>query len=80
MRTAALNRLRNTWRHASVVRFYQPRVPGQQAVVEPSPEHVAIVSALARVGREEREVVVLHYLADRGSPTSPGNWGSLKAR
>ena len=66
VRTAALNRLRNTWRHASVVRLYQPKVPGPQAPVEPSPEHVAIVTALALVGREEREVVVLHYLADLG--------------
>jgi DNA-directed RNA polymerase specialized sigma24 family protein len=64
VRTAALNRLRNTWRHASVVSLYQPKVPGPQSPVEPSPEHVAIVTALARVGRHEREVVVLHYLAD----------------
>ena len=33
VRTAALNRLRNTWRHASVVRLYQPKVPRQQAPV-----------------------------------------------
>jgi RNA polymerase sigma-70 factor (ECF subfamily) len=66
VRTAALNRLRNTWRHASVVKLYQPKVPGPQAPVEPSPEHVAIVTALAQVGRHEREVVVLHYLADLG--------------
>jgi hypothetical protein len=37
VRTAALNRLRNTWRHASVVRLYQPKLPGPQAPVEPSP-------------------------------------------
>ena len=66
VRTAALNRQRNTWRHASVVSLYQPKVPGPQSPVEPSPEHVAIVTALARVGRHEREVVVLHYLADLG--------------
>jgi RNA polymerase sigma-70 factor (ECF subfamily) len=66
VRTAALNRLRNAWRHASVVRLYQPKVPGPRSPVEPSPDHVAIVTALARVDREEREVVVLHYLADLG--------------
>jgi RNA polymerase sigma-70 factor (ECF subfamily) len=66
LRTAALNRLRNRWRHASVVRLYQARVPGPQAQVEPSPEHVAIVTALKEVDRKEREVVVLHYLADLG--------------
>ena len=41
VRTAALNRLRNTWRHASVVKLYRPKVPGPQTPVEPSPEHVA---------------------------------------
>jgi RNA polymerase sigma-70 factor (ECF subfamily) len=34
--------------------------------VEPSPEYVAIVTALKEVDRKEREVVVLHYLADLG--------------
>jgi RNA polymerase sigma-70 factor (ECF subfamily) len=66
VRTAALNRLRNRWRHASVVRLYQAKVPGPQAPVEPSPEHVAIVTALRGVDPKEREVVVLHYLADLG--------------
>ena len=37
VRTAALNRLRNTWRHASVVRLYQRKVPGPQAPVSPVP-------------------------------------------
>ena len=79
VRTAALNRLRNTWRHASVVRLYQQKVPGPQAPVEPSPEHVAIVTALALVGREEREVVVLHYLADLGIAEVAREPGSPRA-
>ena len=66
MRTAALNRLRSGWRHAAVVRKYQPRVPGPQVPVEVGPDHVAIVTALAQVDRDQREVVVLHYLADLG--------------
>jgi RNA polymerase sigma factor (sigma-70 family) len=66
VRTAALNRLRSGWRHASVVRKYQPRVPGPQSPVEAGPDHVAIVTALALVDRGQREVVVLHYLADLG--------------
>ena len=49
-----------------MVRLYQAKVPGPQAPVEPGPEHVAIVTALQQVGRTEREVVVLHYLADLG--------------
>jgi len=67
VRTTALNRLHHGWRHASVVRKYQPRIPGPQTPVEVGPDHVAIVTALARVDRDQREVVVLHYLADLGT-------------
>lgn len=66
LRTAALNRLRTGWRHAAVVRKYQPKVPGPQFPVEPGPEHVALVTALDQVDRDQRVVVVLHYLADLG--------------
>ena len=44
VRTVALNRLRAGWRHAAVVRKYQPAVPGPQAAVEIGPEHVAIAA------------------------------------
>jgi RNA polymerase sigma factor (sigma-70 family) len=67
LRTVALNHVRRGWRHGSVVRRYQPRVPGPQGPVEPGPEHVAIVAALAAVDADQREVVVLHHLADRGT-------------
>src|SRR5690349_1495627 len=67
IRTTALNVLRKRWRHAAVVRRYQPRVPGPQLPVEIGPEHVAIVTALAQVDDELRQVVVLHYLADLGT-------------
>ncbi len=67
LRTAAINVLRGRWRHATVVLRYQPRVPGPQVPVEIGPEHVAVVSALAQVDRDLREVVVLYYLADRGT-------------
>jgi len=67
VRTAAVNVLRGRWRHASVVLRYQSRVPGPQGPVDVGPEHVAIVTALAQVDRELREVVVLHYLADLGT-------------
>jgi RNA polymerase sigma-70 factor (ECF subfamily) len=50
-----------------VVRRYQPRVPGPQAPAEVGPEHVAIVTALAQVDVDQREAVVLHYLADLGT-------------
>ena len=67
LRTVALNRLRAGWRHAAVVRKYQPAVPGPQAAVEVGPEHVAIVAALAGLDPDQRQVVVLHYLADLGT-------------
>lgn len=64
VRTTAINHLRRRWRHAAVVRKYQPRVPGPQSPVEIGPEHVGIVTALAQVDAPLREAVVLHYLAD----------------
>jgi RNA polymerase sigma-70 factor (ECF subfamily) len=67
VRTVALNRLRSGWRHASVVRKYLGAVPGPQADVEVGPEHVAIVAALARLDYDQRQVVVLHHLADLGT-------------
>jgi RNA polymerase sigma-70 factor (ECF subfamily) len=67
LRTVALNQLRQGWRHAAVVRRYQPKVPGPQAGVDIGPEHVAIVTALAEVDDGQRQVVVLHYLADLGT-------------
>ena len=42
-------------------------MPGPQRAVEVGPEHVAIVTALAEVDPDQREVVVLHYLADLGT-------------
>jgi RNA polymerase sigma factor (sigma-70 family) len=67
VRTSALHHLHSRWRHGAVVRKYQPRVPGPQAPAEIGPEHVAIVTALAQVDSGQREVVVLHYLADLGT-------------
>jgi RNA polymerase sigma-70 factor (ECF subfamily) len=64
VRVVAINGVRHGWRHASVVRRYQAKVPGPQGPVDVGPEHVAIVTALAEVAADQREVVVLHYLAD----------------
>jgi RNA polymerase sigma-70 factor (ECF subfamily) len=64
VRVVALNRVRRGWRHSSVVRRYQAKVPGPQGHVEVGPEHVAIVTALGEVDADQREAVVLHYLAD----------------
>ena len=67
VRVVAVNRLRSGWRHAAVVRKYQSAVPGPQTPVEVGPEHVAIVTALAGLSLEQRQVVVMHYLADLGT-------------
>ena len=66
LRTVALNHQRNKWRHAKVVRRFVATVPGSQAVPELSPDHVAIVRALAELDPDQREVLVLRYLADLG--------------
>ena len=67
VRTTALHHLHSRWRHGAVVRKYQPRVPGPQPPTEIGPEYVAIVTALAQIDAGQREVVVLHYLADLGT-------------
>lgn len=64
LRTVALNHLRNGWRHRDVVRRLRDKVPGPQGQLELGPDHVAIMTALARLDRPHREVVVLHYLVD----------------
>ena len=77
IRTAALNHLRSRWRHASVVRRHQP-ASRTQVPVEVGPEHVAIVTALAQVDADQREAVVLHYLADLGTAEIAAELGSPK--
>lgn len=64
LRTVALNRLRNHWRHNTVVRRLQVHVPGPQEGLALSPDHVALVAALQHLDALSREVVVLHHLAD----------------
>jgi RNA polymerase sigma-70 factor (sigma-E family) len=67
LRTVALNRQRNSWRHAKVVRRFMTSVPGQQTIPELDPNHVALVRALAVLDLDQRTVVVLRYLADLGT-------------
>jgi RNA polymerase sigma-70 factor, ECF subfamily len=63
IRTVALHRLHRGWRHAAVVRRHQ-LAPREQPAVEVGPEHVALVTALKALDPHQREVVVLHHLAD----------------
>jgi RNA polymerase sigma-70 factor, ECF subfamily len=64
LRTVALNGLRNRWRHTSVAKRLLPKLPGSVTTVELSPDHVAVVTALARIPYELRVVVTLHHIAD----------------
>lgn len=64
IRTVALHRLHSGWRHAAVVRRHQVADRGPEPTLELSPEHVALVTALRQLDPDQREVVVLHHLAD----------------
>ncbi len=64
LRTVALNHVRNRWRHLAVVRRVLPKLPGAQHDVDPSPDQVAIVSALREIPWELREVITLHHIGD----------------
>lgn len=66
LRTVALNHQRNTWRHTKVVRRFVTSVPGSQIAPALSPDHVAVVRALAELDPDQRQVIVLRYLADLG--------------
>lgn len=64
IRTVALRRLHRGWRHRAVVRRHQALDRGPEPTVEVGPEHVALVTALGLLDPAQREVVVLHHLAD----------------
>lgn len=64
IRTVALRRLHRGWRHAAVVRRHQVANRGSESTVEVGPEHVALVTALSLLDPGQREVVVLHHLAE----------------
>jgi RNA polymerase sigma-70 factor (ECF subfamily) len=64
IRTVALHRLHRGWRHAAVVRRHQAAARGPEPSVEVGPEHVVLVAALGRLDPDQRDVVVLHHLAD----------------
>lgn len=66
IRTVALRRLHRGWRHNAVVRRHQAATSPDTATGagEVGPDHVALVAALALLDRGQREVVVLHHLAD----------------
>jgi RNA polymerase sigma-70 factor, ECF subfamily len=64
LRTVAVNHVRNRWRHLGVVRRARVPAPGGVREVELSPDHVALVTALAQLPHDLRLTAVLHYIAD----------------
>jgi len=64
LRVAALNHLRNRWRHTAVARRLLPKVPGPGAPIDLTPDHVAVVAALQKIPYDLRVVVTLHHIAD----------------
>jgi RNA polymerase sigma-70 factor (ECF subfamily) len=64
IRTVALRRLQSGWRHLAVVRRHQAASRVPEPAVEIGPEHVALVTALGLLDRDQREAIVLHHLAD----------------
>lgn len=64
IRTVALRRLHRGWRHLAVVRRHQALDRGPEPALDVGPEHVALVTALSLLAPDQREVVVLHHLAD----------------
>lgn len=65
LRTVAVNLVRNRWRRGRVLRRLLPRVPGPASTAALSPDHVAIVNALAQLPFDLRLVVTLHHIADQ---------------
>ena len=64
LRTVAVNHVRNRWRHLGVVRRVRVPAPGGPGAVELTPDHVALVTALAQLPHDLRLTAVLHYVAD----------------
>lgn len=66
LRTVALNRIRKGWRRGALARRVLSRgaTPLPDADLGLGPDHVALVSALARLTPVLRETFVLHYVVD----------------
>lgn len=75
LRTVAINTQRSRWHRTAVLRRLLPKVPGPVHPVEPTPERLAVASALEQLRPEWRTVVVLHYLADQPVATIAAELG-----
>jgi RNA polymerase sigma factor (sigma-70 family) len=63
LRTVATNRLRNKWRRGAIARRLLPQLAPPLSP-EVSPNHVAVVAALASLSPDLRRTAVLFYIAD----------------
>lgn len=64
LRTVALNVLRRRWRRARLFASVSPRVATPADVPGVSEDHLALVEALRSLPFQQRETVVLFYVAD----------------
>ena len=64
LRTVALNVVRTTARRRQLFRLASPKISTPTDVPGISEDHLALVTAMARLGAREREVIALHYFAD----------------
>jgi len=64
LRRVAINVQRNRWRSSQVHVRLASRVQSPRPVLDLSPDHVALISALRTLPAEQREAIVLHHIAD----------------
>ena len=64
LRRVAINVQRNRWRSSRVHARLSSRVDQPRPELDLSPDHVALIAALRTLPVEQREVIVLHHIAD----------------
>jgi RNA polymerase sigma-70 factor (ECF subfamily) len=64
LRTVALNVARSRWRRLRVARKFAPRLVETLPGAEPGLDRAALVAALRKLPQAQREVLVLHHMAD----------------
>lgn len=64
VRTAAHRLAISRWRRATRGRQFTSKLAGDTATEPASPEHIALVSALAQLPEGQRMALVLHHIAD----------------
>jgi RNA polymerase sigma-70 factor, ECF subfamily len=64
LRRVAVNLARSRWRRLRKYAGLMPRLAEPTTIPDLSPDHLTLMSALERLPRAQREVIVMHHLAD----------------